>query len=285
MTDARTGKREREEREKVKKKKTMAAETEASISGSSSEEEEEEGPLGRGLGAENDEDSDEEMLGSGGGRGGKGTRTGAIFVLENASLEVGKVGKTLQLLNCDDHNNFLRKKRKDPADYRPDICHQALLSVLDSPLNKAGYIKAVYVKTKKNVLFEINPQMRVPRTFKRFSGLMSQLLQKLSIRSASSPKKLMRVIKQPVTKYLPVANCRRVGFSRSAEKIRKLSEFADSVDVKKGETCVFAVGVMSHGKIDTPWVDEMISISEYPLSAACCISKITNALENRFGIQ
>ena len=99
----------------MKKKKTMAAETEASISGSSSEEEEEEeGPLGRGLGAENDEDSDEEMLGSGGGRGGKGTRTGAIFVLENASLEVGKVGKTLQLLNCDDHNNFLRKKRKDP---------------------------------------------------------------------------------------------------------------------------------------------------------------------------
>ena len=156
---------------------------------------------------------------------------------------------------------------------------------MDSPLNKAGFIKAVYVKTKKNVLFEISPQVRIPRTFKRFCGLMSQLLQKLSIRSASSPKKLLRVIKQPVTKYLPVTNCRRVGFSRSAPQIKKLSEFAKSIDTKKGETCVFAVGVMSHGKIDTPWVDEMISISEYPLSAACCISKITNSLENQFGIQ
>jgi len=206
-------------------------------------------------------------------------------VLENASLEVGKVGKTLQLLDCDNHAGFLKKHRKDPSDYRPDICHQALLAVLDSPLNKAGYIKAVYVRTKKNVLFEVNPQVRIPRTFKRFCGLMSQLLQKLSIRSSSSPKKLMRVIKQPVTKYLPVSNCRRIGFSRSAEKIAKLSEFAESVNMQKGETCVFAVGVMSHGKIDTPWVDEMISISDYPLSAACCISKITNSLENRFGVQ
>ena len=59
----------------------------------------------------------------------------------------------------------------------------------------------------------------------------------------------MRVIKQPVTKYLPVTNCRRVGFSRSAPEIKKLSDFANSIDMKKGETCVFAVGVMSHGKV------------------------------------
>ena len=48
--------------------------------------------------------------------------------------QLGKVGKTLQLLNCDDHKTFLTKNKKDPADYRPDICHQALLTILDSPL-------------------------------------------------------------------------------------------------------------------------------------------------------
>lgn len=31
------------------------------------------------------------------------------------------------LLNCDDHQNFLKKHDKDPALYRPDICHQVLL--------------------------------------------------------------------------------------------------------------------------------------------------------------
>ena len=29
-----------------------------------------------------------------------------------------------QLLNCDDHSNFLRKHKKDPALFRPDIVHQ-----------------------------------------------------------------------------------------------------------------------------------------------------------------
>jgi EMG1/NEP1 methyltransferase len=93
------------------------------------------------------------------------------FVLEKATLEVAKVGKARPLrlrlrlrrgedssqgetaepdpvaldrllwsqeyviLNCDDHRNFLLKHHKDPADYRPDILHQARppLSVLQPP--------------------------------------------------------------------------------------------------------------------------------------------------------
>lgn len=36
---------------------------------------------------------------------------------------------------------------------------QALLTILDSPLNKAGKLKALYVHTAKNVLIQINPQV------------------------------------------------------------------------------------------------------------------------------
>ncbi|PQM38216.1 ribosomal RNA small subunit methyltransferase nep-1 [Prunus yedoensis var. nudiflora] len=49
---------------------------------------------------------------------------GAIFILERASLDVAKVGKTYQPLNSDYHSNFLRKNNRDPALYRPDIVHQ-----------------------------------------------------------------------------------------------------------------------------------------------------------------
>jgi rRNA pseudouridine-1189 N-methylase Emg1 (Nep1/Mra1 family) len=49
--------------------------------------------------------------------------------------------QSYQLLNCDDHANYLMKHKKDPALYRPDIAHQALLTILDSPLNKAGKLK------------------------------------------------------------------------------------------------------------------------------------------------
>ena len=43
--------------------------------------------------------------------------------------------------------------------------------LMDSPLNRAGLLQ-VYVHTAKNVLIEINPQTRIPRTFDRFCGLM-----------------------------------------------------------------------------------------------------------------
>jgi rRNA pseudouridine-1189 N-methylase Emg1 (Nep1/Mra1 family) len=32
--------------------------------------------------------------------------------------------QTYQLLNSDDHANFLKKNNRNPADYRPDITHQ-----------------------------------------------------------------------------------------------------------------------------------------------------------------
>lgn len=47
--------------------------------------------------------------------------------------------------------------------------------------------------TVKNVLIEVNPQVRLPRTFRRFCGLMVQLLQKLSIRATNGPDKLLKV--------------------------------------------------------------------------------------------
>lgn len=43
--------------------------------------------------------------------------------------------------------------------------------LFDSPLNRAGLLQ-VYVHTTNNVLIEINPQTRIPRTFKRFAGLI-----------------------------------------------------------------------------------------------------------------
>src|SRR5260370_40908899 len=109
-------------------------------------------------------------------------------VLEQACLEAYKVssGSSLgkgsrggkegeakyTLLNCDDHQGILAKTGRDIADARPDITHQCLLTLLDSPLNKAGRLQ-VYIHTAKGTLIEANPHVRIPRTFKRFSGLIA----------------------------------------------------------------------------------------------------------------
>ncbi|KAJ6778854.1 NEP1/MRA1 [Salix koriyanagi] len=177
-------------------------------------------------------------------------KPGVIFVLEKASLEVAKVGK-------------------------------ALLSILDSPLNKAGCLQAVYVKTDKGVLFEVKPYVRIPRTYKRFAGIMLQLLQKLSIAAVGKREKLLRVIKNPVTQYLPL-NSRKIGFSHSSDKLVEMEKYVAGVG---GDTdLVFVVGAMSHGKIECDYIDDFISVSEYPLSAAWCIARVCEAVSKKWRV-
>ena len=62
--------------------------------------------------------------------------------------------------------------------FNSSLSFQCLLMLLDSPLNRAGLLQ-VYIHTAKNVLIEVHPQTRIPRTFDRFCGLMVQLLYKL----------------------------------------------------------------------------------------------------------
>lgn len=60
---------------------------------------------------------------------------------------------------------------------------KCLLTLLDSPLNKSGHLQ-VFIHTAKGVLIEVNPHVRIPRTFKRFSGLMGMLVLARTLRSS-----------------------------------------------------------------------------------------------------
>jgi rRNA small subunit pseudouridine methyltransferase Nep1 len=156
------------------------------------------------------------------------------------------------LLNCDDHATFLRKHGRDPAASRPDIAHQALLALYDSPLAKAGRLQSVYVHTQKGALVSVHPAVRLPRTFKRFCGLWVQLLHKLAIRAANGPDKLLRVVKGPVARHLP-PGCPRIALSRTAPDAVPLKDLVAGLE--PGVTPVFVVGAMAHGRADAPYVD------------------------------
>eukprot|EP00392_Amoebophrya_sp_AT5.2_P012190 g12285.t1 len=144
-----------------------------------------------------------------------------VVVLEKCFLELVQVRKgTYELLNSDDHKTILmknEKRRNDVAEARPDITHQCLMTLLDSPLNKKGKL-LIYLHTRQNVLIEVHPSLRVPRTFKRFCGLMVELLQKNKIRAAQTNEILMKVISNPIEKYLPPGG-RKVGLSVSGSSV------------------------------------------------------------------
>lgn len=44
-------------------------------------------------------------------------------------------------MNCDDHGSILKKMNRDISSCRPDIVHQCLLMLNDSPLNRAGLLQ------------------------------------------------------------------------------------------------------------------------------------------------
>ncbi|KAI9881215.1 MAG: 18S rRNA pseudouridine methyltransferase [Pleopsidium flavum] len=215
-----------------------------------------------------------------------------IVVLSNASLETYKAShgggrggvvrdEKYSLLNSDEHIGVMRKMNRDISDARPDITHQCLLTLLDSPINKAGKLQ-IYIHTAKGVLIEVSPTVRIPRTFKRFAGLMVQLLHRLSIRSTNSQEKLLKVIKNPISHHLP-PNCRKVTLSFDSEVVRVRDYIADLG--AKESVCVF-VGAMAKGRDDfaDSFKDDTISISNYSLSASVACSKFCHAAEDVWNI-
>ena len=199
-----------------------------------------------------------------------------IVVLENASLETIKVGKVFQLLTADRQKKEkgIQKDRKTVA--RPDITHQCLLMLLDSPLNRAGKLQ-VYIHTERNVLIEVSPSTRIPRTFDRFCGLMVQLLHKLSIHAADGPQKLLKVIKNPVSDHFP-PGCRKYCMTYNAPRCVR------PIELVTDEPCVMVIGAQAHGSVNVEYSEENVGISNYPLSAALTCTKLCDAFEQAWGI-
>jgi rRNA small subunit pseudouridine methyltransferase Nep1 len=244
-----------------------------------------------------------------------------IVVLDKAPLEIAKLGQHYQLLCSEEHAGLLKKRLSGgrnaattAADYRPDIVHQCLLTLLDSPLSRAGRLQ-VFIRTTKNVLIEVNPKTRIPRTYRRFAGLMVQLLHKLSVRAMLSSggegngEKLMNVIKNPLVDHLPTT-CHRIGLSGDAGRVVNLRQYlatelfhCQSDDVRaevpaakelkassprereqRELPVVLWLGAMSHGRDDFAEAELSVSLSQYPLSASVVCGKICCAFEEHYGI-
>ena len=145
----------------------------------------------------------------------------------------------------------------------------------------------VYVHTTKNVLIEINPHIRIPRTYSRFAGLMVQLLHKERVRSTEGDETLMRVIPGSVSSVIPV-DSRRFATSIAGRSVDPL-EFAEVLSNLEdpsihADTIVLTFGCFADGHAVPNYTEETIAVSDYPLSTPVTISKLINAFEHTWGI-
>lgn len=210
-----------------------------------------------------------------------------IIVLERANLDVVKLDGNLkptshELLNCEEHMFMVRKLKKDPAFCRPDIVFQCLQVLSRTPLNRSGHLQ-VYVRTQNNELFRVDPQLAIPDTFTDFSSMIIQLLHNLRpVRAKKCSKQLLRLLKNPVTLHLPVG-CPKLGTSSKAKKVVRPIELVPPNDSPHNSIAI-VIGAMAHDSCEPDYVDETVSISKYPLSAALVCAKITTAFEEAWNI-
>ena len=96
-------------------------------------------------------------------------------VAKRAKALCKKPGETL--LDRSYHHHAMVRLEDDMQRGRPDIVHFALLEALGTPLNKEKLLR-VYVHTVDNHVIYIDPQVRLPRNYDRFVGLVEQLYKK-----------------------------------------------------------------------------------------------------------
>ena len=209
-----------------------------------------------------------------------------IIVLEGATLELGSLKKNPQLLNCDEHYRIIKSMKKKLDEFRPDIIHQCLLDLFDSPLNKVGLLQ-VYIHTNKNILIEINPKTRIPRTFKRFSGLFTQLLLKNEIKTDTN-ETLLKVINSNIEDVVG-KNVPKILLSPKGRLIdidTYCKNLNSNADKEKYKNMCFIIGTNPKGDIDPmiKYNDDCISLSSFDLDSNIVCAKICCSFEKVWDI-
>lgn len=84
-------------------------------------------------------------------------------------------GKKPENMLLEDYLHYRAMKKLDKSEKRgrPDIIHRCLLLCLDS--NVDNLFSEIYVHTLTGKIIWVNPEVRLPRTYERFRGLMEKL--------------------------------------------------------------------------------------------------------------
>ena len=203
-----------------------------------------------------------------------------IIIIEQSSLELSQT-KNPKIMNGDEFLKLIKKMKKDPNDYCPDITHQILLNLFDSPLNKVGLLK-VYIHTTNNIFIDINQNTRIPRTFKRFCGLFTQLLLNNEINSDSN-ENLLKVIDYDKLNNIIGKNTPKILISDKGRLV-DLDSYCENLNnnLKENQSVCFIINGSGKNNIDKyiKYNDDIISISSYEIPSNIIGAKICTSFEN-----
>lgn len=157
---------------------------------------------------------------------------------------------------------------------RPDIIHFCLLNILGSRLVKEGkYDIEIYIHTLGDLLIKVNKNVRVPRNYNRFIGLMEQLLVTGEIKSKEEI--LFSILYNTKIEQILAKSDEKDSLllTRSGTKVNVF----DCLISRKEDDLLFAIGAFPYGnaqKYLDSFFTNRISISNIPMDAWTVVSEI-----------
>ena len=117
-----------------------------------------------------------------------------------------------KILDKNIHYDIIKKLDNPDKRGRPDIVHFSLLESIDSPLYKNNDLE-IYVHTVNDYVIKIGKELRLPRSYLRFNGLIEKLFKTRKI--LSNKKSLMTLNKIDLKSLIEqFNNCYIIGLSR-----------------------------------------------------------------------
>lgn len=184
------------------------------------------------------------------------------------------------LLDQNVHGTASRRLPDGPRRGRPDIVHYTLLTLLESPLCKAGRLE-VAIHTRDGVLVRVRHDTRLPRGEDRFQGLLAKTLRE----SASQDKDPLLWTEGTLPPKEVLARFAKGPVLRLDEG-GALLQPAEAVARAQGEELTLVLGAFPSGDFPQAWkqaAPEAVSIWKDSLNAWAVAAEMTAAFRAKWG--
>ncbi|RLI21057.1 16S rRNA methyltransferase [Candidatus Bathyarchaeota archaeon] len=166
---------------------------------------------------------------------------------------------------------------------RPDIVHFSLLSALGTPLAKEKQLE-IYVHTIADYVIYVNPEVRLPRNYLRFIGLMEQLFIHGKV-PPKSQQSLLKVEKKTLKELMEEINPEYTMIFTRKGKMQLLKKAIGKLADKAKAAAI--VGGFPHGSFSENTLklaDEAVCIDPETLEAWTVTARIIYEYEILIGI-
>lgn len=162
---------------------------------------------------------------------------------------------------------------------RPDIVHFALVEALSTPLYLKNKLD-VYVYTINSQVILIGPNLRIPKSYFRFEGLMMKLFKDKVIKSEQDDRILLELLDDVPFKHLIkniAGSSKSIGLSSggvSSTACEVVSKYIDRFDEC---LCAIVIGGFPKGRFSdniSNFLDNSYSIGKITLEAHVVIARI-----------